>query len=118
MSQEKGSLVQPLPTHRAGSWEVWAEPELGGLGAGRQKLAPREGVWGWDNFLPRSGNEEDRKHQRDSGGVREVERKTGELGGQEGGWRELEREARRPEGPRRGKKPGGWTLHGVRGESA
>lgn len=73
-------------------------------------------MWDWDNFLPRSGSEEDRKHKRNTGGVREVERKAGELGGQEGGgesWKE--KEAR---GTKRGKKPGGWTLHGVRGESA
>lgn len=84
-----------------------------GSWGGQEQLAPRVGT---TSFL--GVGVEDRKHKRDRGVVREVERKARELGGQEGGGRWLEREARRPEGPRRGKKPGGWTLHGVRGESA
>lgn len=61
--------MQPLPTHRAGSWEVWTEPEVGVLG-----WAGAAGSQSWDNFLPNSGSG-DRKHMRDRGGVSEVERK-------------------------------------------
>lgn len=68
VSQWKGNLVQPLPTHRAGSWEVWIEPEVGVLGGGRSSWLPELGQ------LPNSGSE-DRKRMRDRGGVSEVERK-------------------------------------------
>lgn len=46
---------------------------------GRSSWLP-EGVGSRNYFLPKSGNEEDRKHVRGRGVVRAAERKAGELG--------------------------------------
>lgn len=73
---------------------------------GKSSWLPEMGWGAGDHFLPRG--EEDRKHRRDKGVVREVETEAEESWWGGG----LEREARRPKGPRRGKARGLDTAWG------
>lgn len=58
------------------------------------------GIWGLLPFL----NEEDRKHKRDRGVVREVEREAGEnpVGCEVGGWRDKKARVKEGESQRAG----------------